>query len=329
MIRKTVGGIVAILAMCCVSMTVLAVDMSCTGKKFVFFPGGSEGGSFASIVYRGAVLAAEHTGCNVDYVWSDWNPEKMVRQFKEAIARRPDGIALMGHPGESALGNLIDEARSKGIIVTTQNVDLPNYEAKYMADGMGYVGQKLYASGYNLGNATVKYCNLSVGDLALVWGLLGQEARGQRTKGIVDALEKQGMKVSYLEISDAVNKDAVTGAPVFASFAAANPRLKALVTDHGGLTATIGTYMRAAGKKPGSICGAGFDLSAATAQAIQDGSVSVVLDQQPFLQGYLPIVQLYMSAKFGFAGMNVDTGAALITADNIAQVAPLAAEAIR
>jgi hypothetical protein len=36
-----------------------------------------------------------------------------------------------------------------------------------------------------------------------------------------------------------------------------------------------------------------------------------------------------MSAKFGFAGMNVDTGAALITADNIAQVAPLAAEAIR
>ena len=101
------------------------------------------------------------------------------------------------------------------------------------------------------------------------------------------------------------------------------------MTAQGGQTPTLGPYTRAAAKQPGALCGAGFDLSAATAQASQDGSVSVVLDQQPFLQGYLPIVQLYMSANFGFAGMNVDTGAALITADNIAQVAPLAAEAIR
>jgi simple sugar transport system substrate-binding protein len=55
----------------------------------------------------------------------------------------------------------------------------------------------------------------------------------------------------------------------------------------------------------------------------------VVLDQQPFLQGYLPIIQLYLTAKFGFAGLHVDTGAALITADNIGMVAPLAADAIR
>src|SRR3546814_11952619 len=55
----------------------------------------------------------------------------MVPQFKEAIARRPDGISIMGHPGEAALGPLVDEARAAGIIVTTSNVDLPTYEAKY------------------------------------------------------------------------------------------------------------------------------------------------------------------------------------------------------
>ena len=87
--------------------------------------------------------------------------------------------------------------------------------------------------------------------------------------------------------------------------------------------------MKAAGKKPGEICGAGFDLSAPIVKGVQDGSIAVVLDQQPFLQGYLPIMQLYLTSKFGFAGMNVDTGAALITKDNIAAVADLAKAGIR
>ena len=306
-----------------------AQDYSCEGKTFVFFPGGSEGDSFASIVYNGAALAAEQTGCNVEYVWSEWNPQKMVQQFSEAIARKPTGISIMGHPGEGALGALIDQAREAGIIVTTSNVDLPGAEAKYKADGFGYIGSQLYAAGESLGNAAVAECSLASGDTAFVWGLLGQEARGQRTKGVIDALEAAGVKVEYLEISDAINGDAAQGIPVFSSFVASNPGLKAVITDHGALTATIPAFMRAAGKNPGEICAAGFDLSAAITAGIEEGSISVVLDQQPFLQGYLPIMQLYLTSKFGFAGMNVDTGAALITKANLAQVAPLAAEAIR
>lgn len=294
-----------------------AQNLSCQGLKFVFFPGGPEGGPFASIVYNGAHAAEKITGCKVEYVWSDWNPEKMVRQLGEAIARQPDGISIMGHPGEAALGPLIDDAEKQGIIVTTSNVDLPTYENKYKADGFGYVGQKLYESGYTLGQATFNTCKLKKGDKALVWGLLGQPGRGQRTKGIVDALKKDGINVGYLEISDAVNKDAAQGTPSFASYYAANPDLKAVVTDHGALTSTQGVYQRAAGLKPGEICGAGFDLSEPTAQAIKEGWVAVVLDQQPFLQGFLPIMQLYLTKKFGFAGMNIDTGAALITKANV------------
>ncbi len=128
----------------------------------------------------------------------------MVRQFKEAIARRPDGISLMGHPGEPALGRLIEEARAKGIIVTTSNVGLPVSEARYKSEGFGYVGQKLYESGATLAKAAVRRCRLGSGDLALVWGLLGQEARGQRTKGVIDALKEKGLRVKYLEISGAI-----------------------------------------------------------------------------------------------------------------------------
>ena len=228
-----------------------AQNLSCEGLSFVFFPGGPEGGPFASIVYNGATAAEELTGCRVEYVWSDWNPEKMVRQLGEAIARQPDGISIMGHPGEEALGRLVDDARKQGIIVTTSNVDLPTLEQRYKASGFGYVGQKLYESGYTLGMGTVDQCGLKAGDKALVWGLLGQPGRGQRTKGIVDALKKAGMNVAYLEISDEVNKDAAQGTPAFTAFSAANPDLKAVVTDHGALTSTVGRVSESGGGQTG------------------------------------------------------------------------------
>jgi simple sugar transport system substrate-binding protein len=322
----------ALIAACAASLcagAAHAADFTCEGKTFTFFPGGSEGDSFASIVYNGAKLAAEQTGCNVDYVWSNWDPQKMVQQFSEAIARKPAGIAIMGHPGDEALDPLIDQARKAGIVVTVSNVALPTAEKKYKSEGLGFVGPEALQSGRTLGEAAVSTCGLKSGDKAFVWGLLGQAGRGKRTQGVLDALKDAGVETEYLEISDAVNGDAAQGIPIFASFAASHPDLKAVITDHGALTATIPAYMKAAGKKPGEICGAGFDLSSAIVSGLKDGSISVVLDQQPFLQGYLAIVQLYMTSKFGFAGLHVDTGAALITKDNVDVLAPLAAEAIR
>ena len=64
------------------------------GKHFedvsiIFFPGGNEGGSFASVVYRGAKAAEEDLGCKVDYVWSGWLPDRMVAQFKDAVTIIP------------------------------------------------------------------------------------------------------------------------------------------------------------------------------------------------------------------------------------------------
>ncbi len=319
------AGVCAFLA----SPAAHAADMSCAGKNFVFFPGGPEGGAFASIVYAGAKQAADQTGCHVDYVWSDWDPQKMVQQFSEAVARKPTGISIMGHPGDEAFDTLIDQAEQAGIIVTSSNVDLPKAEAKYKTAGFGYVGAKNYTAGASLATGSIPICGLKSGDEAFVWGLLGQAGRGQRTQGIIDVLKKAGITVDYLEISDAVNGDSSQGIPIFTSFVASHPGIKAAFIDHGALTATIPAYMKAAGKNPGDICGVGFDLSGPTVQGVEDGFIAAVLDQQPFLQGYLPIMQLYLTSKFGFAGMDVDTGAALITKENIADVAPLAKAGIR
>lgn len=306
-----------------------AADKHFAGIKIVFFPGGSEGGPFASVVYRGAKAAEEDLGCTVDYVWSGWLPDKMVAQFKDAIARKPDGIAVMGHPGVAAYAPLVDEAVAKGIIVTSQNTTLPDIEEKYKAKGFGYVGQELYPSGVMLAKGAAQRAGLKKGDRAMVWGLLGQETRGLRTKGCVDALKEMGITVDYIEISDSVNSDASLGTPVVSSYIATHPDVKLLIADHGALTATLGTYLNAARKKPGDIYTAGFDLSAATATAIKEGWVGCVLDQQPWLQGYLPILQLCLAKKYGFAGLHIDTGAAIIDKTNIDFVAPLAEKGIR
>ncbi len=297
--------------------------------SIVFFPGGSEGGPFASVVYRGAKDAEETFGVSVNYVWSDWLPDKMVAQFKDAMAMKPDGIAIMGHPGVDAFAPLVDEARDAGIIVTSMNTSLPAIEEKYVMDGFGYVGQELYASGIMLGRSAANLAGLKAGDRAMVWGLLGQETRGLRTKGCIDVLEEMGIIVDYLEITDAVNSDASLGTPIVASYIALHPDAKLVITDHGALTATLGTYLRAAGLNPGDVFGAGFDLSAATSNAIKEGWVGAVLDQQPYLQGFLAIAQIALTKKYGFSGLHIDTGAAIIHEGNIDFVAPLAEAGIR
>ena len=301
----------------------------CSDVKIVFFPGGPAGGVFAVNVYNGARQAASDLGANVDYVWSDWDPQKMVQQFAEAMAMNPDGIAIMGHPGEDAFEPLVDEAVAKGIIVTSQNTTLPRIEAKYAGFGFGYVGQELYATGYNLGNETIRRAGLGAGDRAMVWGLLSQPTRGLRTQGVIDAFEEAGLTVDYLEIDSATNADPPAGIPTFVAYVSSNPDVKVVVTDHGGLTATLQSYLEAAGKGPDDIYGAGFDLSPATVEAIRSGYTDLVIDQQQWLQGYLPILQICLTKQFAFAGLHIDTGGGFASADNIELLAALVEDVIR
>src|ERR1700690_423910 len=107
----------------------------CSGVKIVFFPGGTPGGGFEQVVYNGALQAAKDTGADVQYVWSDWDPSKMTTQFQQAAATKPDGIATMGHPGDTAFDPLIDAAESQGIIVTSMNTPLPLAQTKYASKG--------------------------------------------------------------------------------------------------------------------------------------------------------------------------------------------------
>jgi simple sugar transport system substrate-binding protein len=301
----------------------------CSGVKIVFFPGGPEGGVFAVNVYNGAKQAEADLGPSVQYVWSAWDPQKMIQQFRESAATKPDGIAVMGHPGDEAFDPLIDDAESKGIIVTSQNTELPKMQAKYAANGFGYVGASNYPAGYALGAEAVKRFGLKSGDRAMVWGLLSQPTRGERTKGVIDALKEAGLTVDYLEIDSATNADPVAGVPTFTGYVSSHPDVKLVVTDHGGLTATAETYVKAAGKNAGDIKVAGFDLSPATIAAIRGGWTGLVIDQQEWLQGYIPILQICLTKLYGYSGLAINTGAGFVDKSNVEFVAPLAEKNIR
>ncbi len=303
----------------------------CEGVKIAFFPGGSEGGSFATIVYNGARLAESDLGADVEYVWSGWNTDKMVTQFKEEIDKNPDAIAMMGHPGEELLGPFIDEAERKGIIVTLQNVDLSEIREKYVDKGFGYAGQVVYDSGLTLGKASAVKFELKEGDEAIVFGLLSEAGRGARTQGCIDGLEEKGIEVSYEEFPKEVNAnpDSDEGIAFFKESLKKYPNAKLLITDHGGATAAAPKILAEIGKEPGEIIVTGFDLSAKTVEGIRSGYIGLISDQQPFLQGYLPILQACMSKKYGFAGLYIDTGVGLVDSSNVELLAELAEKQIR
>src|SRR4029079_18224504 len=97
-------------------------DKWCKDVHIRFFVGGAEGDGFGTIVLNGAKQAQADTGAQVDFVFSGWQGEKMVQQLREAIASQPDGIAMMGHPGTSAIMPLAEEAAKAGILMEYQNV---------------------------------------------------------------------------------------------------------------------------------------------------------------------------------------------------------------
>jgi simple sugar transport system substrate-binding protein len=301
----------------------------CSGTKIVFFPGGAPGGGFETVVYNGAVAAAADTGADVQYLWSNWDPATMITQFQQAVATKPDGIAVMGHPGDTAFDPLIDDAESQGIIVTSMNTQLPLAEAMYAANGFGYAGAILYNAGYSLGQEAVKRSGVQSGDKAFLWGLLSQAGRGERTKGVKDALEAAGMTVIYQEIDDATNADPAAGIPVFTGIMSANPDIKLMVTDHGNLTGNVQSFLEAAGKQPGDIYAAGFDMSGNAVTAIQAGWLQLVIDQQQYLQGYFGVLQICLSHNYGFSGLLIDTGAGFADKNNIDQLAALVEKQIR
>ncbi|NLJ38863.1 MAG: substrate-binding domain-containing protein [Candidatus Atribacteria bacterium] len=285
--------------------------------------GGAEGAVATIQRTLGAREAAKALGVKLIEQYSQWQPEKMVQQFKEAIAAQPDGIVIMGHPGSAAMWDLVREADSKGIIVTVNNTPLPDIQEEFLAKGFGYAGVDLFAGGYLTGQAMVK-AGLKPGDKAIVYGLFSQPFRGQSEEGMARALEDAGIIVDRQEISPEADADASTAIPILTGYFQAHPDCKAIGTQHGAITGILVNLLRDnLKKKPGEIISAGIDLSPATIEGLKTGYISAVLDQQLYLQGFIPIVQIVLTKKYKITGFNINTGAGTVTPETIGELEEL------
>ena len=302
-------------------------DKWCKDVHLRFFVGGAEGDAFASIVYNGAKQAEHDLGPTVDYVFSGWAPEKMTQQLREAVAAHPDGIAMMGHPGEAAIMPLAEQAAKAGIKMMYQNVPLPNVVAKF---GGGYVGAQQKPQGKALGEEAIRRFGLKSGDKAIVLGPFDQQPeRYEREGATADALTAAGLVVTKLVAPAEAAADPNILIPTITAALLNQPDTKLIVYPGGQQLGNVPAFMAAAGKKPGQVIAVGFDTSPQIVEAFKAGWVQLTADQQPFLQGYMPILSLCQQIVYGLAPIDVDTGAGFVTPENYNAVAGLAKEGLR
>jgi simple sugar transport system substrate-binding protein len=272
----------------------------------------------------GAKAAAKGLGVDaLNAQYSGWAPEKMVAQFKEALAAKPSCIVIMGHPGSEAFKDLVKQAVDQGVVVTHGNAPLTELQTAYGPKGFGYSGVDLYEGGKLTAEEMIKTGDLKSGDEAMVYGVFSQAERGQSEKGLADTLEKAGLKVDRLEISPEINSDTSLAVPVLAAYVQSHPSLKAVGTQHGGITSVMADVLKKAGKKPGEIIVGGIDLAPATIDGLKSGYVSLTLDQLLYLQGYIPVLQCVLSAKYKMPGISVNTGAGVVTSKTIDELTDL------
>lgn len=297
--------------------------------KIWFEVGGSPGEPYSMVLQNGATVAAQDLGVDITFVYSDWNPEKMLTNFRQGLTGKPDGMVVIGTPGDDAFEPLIDEAWAEGILVVCVDTPLERLQKKYQSRGFSYIGTDNYTQGAALAQQSINYFKLNKGEEVFVWGLKSIPGRGERARGLIDIFEKNGLVVDYLEISPEVNKEATLGGPILVGYLGAHPDTKLVVVDHGALTVQAGQALRSAGVPPDRVNVAGFSLSPATAEVVREGYVDLVSEGQPYLMGYLAVSQIVQTKKGGFGGLIIDTAGGFVSKVNIEEIAPLAEKGIR
>jgi simple sugar transport system substrate-binding protein len=207
---------------------------------------------------------------------------------------------------------------SKGIPVVAINADAP-------ASGrLAYIGQGNYEAGRSMGQEIVKLLP-SGGDVLLTIHTAGAENLEARVKGVKDVLDaKGGFKYRMV----ATGTDLVRAESLIAAAYQANQNIKGMfgVEDITGIA--IGHIIERQRLK-GKVFGGGFDLVADILNAIENGDMHFTIDQQPYLQGFQGVMQLWLNRMYNLSPTDVNTGIAPVTASTVKAVKDLAAKGYR
>jgi simple sugar transport system substrate-binding protein len=271
----------------------------------------SDEGSFWSVVKKGAQQAAKDEG--VKLIWSPSNndPQKEAQLIDAAVSQKVDGLAV-SVPNASAIKGSLAKAKAAGIPIITLN---SGAEDSKSLGAITHVGQTETIAGRAAGQRLK-----SDGVKKVLCVIHEQNNIGlqQRCDGVKDGF---GGSVTNLQVKGTA--DVATTQTEIKSKLQADKSFDGVIT----LNPDIATAAKTAIKGASSSAKlATFDLSPSVLKDIQAGDVEFAVDQQQYLQGYLPVVFLKLfrqNANTVGGGQPVLTGPGFVDKTNVSTVQKL------
>jgi simple sugar transport system substrate-binding protein len=244
-------------------------------------------------------------------------PSEMVTYLQTAISAKAAGIAttvINSKPADTTFATPVASAMNAGIPVVSYNADGPilNGVATPGTNRLCYVGQALYLSGQQMGEQIKSLAK--PGEIVIFIATPGSANIQPRYDGAASVLSSAGYTVKMV----ATGATTALEGPAEKAFFIGNKNITGAFAVDAGSTELLGPQLQSAGLA-GKIPAGGFDLTPGTLQAIKAGQVNFTINQDPYLQGFLPALYLYM---FNLTGGLVlppdsDTGLSFVTKDNV------------
>ena len=262
---------------------------------------------FFSPTQTGASDACKLLGCSYTWTGSQTsNVSEMVNAVNSAVSAGVNGIGV-SLVDQTAFNAPVQSALNAGIPVVAYNADVPTNPR------LAYIGQDLFKSGQQMGARIAKL--VPSGDVALFIATPGSLNIQPRINGALDTLKgSPGIKTHVIATGAAVPAEL----SAIQAYAKGHPSTKGMFAVDAGSTQGVAQTIQGQGLK-GKVMGGGYDMLAPTQQLLGGGYIQFTIDQQPYLQGFFPIMELYLyNASKKLTGLaDVDTGLKFLDSTSI------------
>jgi simple sugar transport system substrate-binding protein len=291
----------------------------------------SPSNTFWQSVKRGFDDACEKikANCQMIFTQTEGSVEQQVANMQAALARKPDAL-ITSLVDNNAFVDVLTQAQKAGTLVIASNVDA--LEGPELKLRQAFIGQGLVKAGHSLGQA-ISASFPATGPIHALVGVSapGQNWSEQRASGIMKFLEEY--KAAHPDRDVAFKRiDSGTDLGVTAdrvgAYLNANPDTNVYL-DTGYWCVGVARVLKDRGVPPGKVLLGGFDLVPEMLQQMKAGYVQVAIDQQPFLQGFLPVMMVYLNKTAGLPAFDVDTGQGVVLPKDVESIMALAKKALR
>ncbi|RNJ45198.1 ABC transporter substrate-binding protein [Mesorhizobium erdmanii] len=304
---------------------------SADGLNIVFTHHSSASNTFWQAVKKGFDNACGkvEAKCNMIFTQTEGSVEQQLANMRAALAAKPDAL-LTSIVDNKAFDDVIKEARDAGVLVIAVNVD--DTEGAKGNARQAFVGQGFKPAGYSLGKA-ISESFPKEGPIKVLVGISapGQNWSESRGAGVMQFLEEYkaahpDRQVSWERIDSGTDL-AITSDRVGA-YLNAHPDTTAYF-DTGFWCAGVARSLQDRGVAPGKVLLGGFDLVPEVLQQMQKGYVQALVDQQPYMQGFMPVMEAYLNKKVGLAPSDIDTGQGIVRPDQADAIMTLSSQGLR